>query len=84
MTTIAQLFHRVRKAHNANREQKRMQQLAAYYTQAVQATEWHDRMYITYRGLPIICADDLKTSMPEAIQRMRCTLAAFTIDEEAK
>ncbi len=82
MNAIFTLLRRLRESRKAYKQAKRQQQAACYYTNAVQATEWQNRMYITYKGLPIIAADDLKVGMPEAIRMIRGTLAAFTLEDE--
>lgn len=50
--------------------------------ESIQPLVWNSKVWITYCGLPIIEADELKTDLIESIETAQRNLAVFLMSEE--
>lgn len=71
LQSIRQAWKRLREQYHASRHQKRVQYLDNLSCESINATEFNGRLYISYKGVPIVRVDDLKGKAPEILAQSR-------------
>lgn len=68
---IRQWFHKLQEDYHASRQQRRSQYLNNLSCENINIIEFNGRLYISYKGVPIVRTEDLKVKAPELLAQSR-------------
>lgn len=68
---IAAWLKRIKEKEQANKKERRAKELENFSCKAINVVEFNGRLYIAYKGMPIVRVDDLKQKVPETLSQSR-------------
>ena len=74
---IHQWFRKLREDYREHRQQKRSQYLDNLSCDSINVMEFDGRLYISYKGVPIVRVEDLKVKAPELLAQSRADYLAW-------
>lgn len=71
LQTISQFFKDLCKKYSTAKNKKRANYLDNLSCESINVTEFNGRLYISFKGVPVVRVDDLKVKAPELLAQSR-------------
>ncbi|MCM1140775.1 MAG: hypothetical protein NC453_19570 [Muribaculum sp.] len=74
---IHRWFRKLREDYHESRQQKRSHYLDNLSCESINVMEFDGRVYVSYKGVPVVRVEDLKVKTPELLAQSRADYLAW-------
>lgn len=77
LSAIHQWFRKMRENYHEAKQQRRVHYLDNLSCESINVMEFDGRVYVSYKGVPVVRVDDMKVKVPELLAQSRADYLAW-------